>query len=105
MESQVPTPEGLRDLLLNTLSQSFTGPAPLFVSMCERWVAGEWKEMRMDLQSRLSRMSYLFPTLVFESYSKVEGEARLEWRKNKLLKGFTHLWIHAFKTYHFNNLN
>lgn len=58
----------------------------------------------MNLQSRLSKINYLSPTLLFESFAAVEREVRVEWRKNHLLKAFTYLWTHFFRKHTFASL-
>jgi hypothetical protein len=65
---------------------------------------GAWKDTRFNLQSRLSKINYLTPTLIFESFSTVEREVRLEWHKSHLLKGLTYLWTHSFRKRSFNTL-
>lgn len=52
----------------------------------------------MNLQSRLTKISYLEPTLSFEPFSAIEKEIRVEWRKNHLLKGLTYIWAHLFRS-------
>lgn len=65
---------------------------------------GAWTDTRLNLQSRLSKINYLSPTLIFESFSTVEQEVRLEWRKSHLLKGLTYLWMQSFRKRVFNTL-
>lgn len=98
MEPVISTPEGYRELLLSSLSSNFEGRFPSFHSFCSKWVASEWKEARMNLQSRLTKISYLEPTLSFEPFAAIEKEIRVEWRKNHLLKGLTYIWAHLFRT-------
>lgn len=56
------------------------------------------------MQSRLSKINYLSPTLIFESFATVEREIRLEWKKSHLLKGLTFLWVHSFRKRNFGTL-
>lgn len=91
------TPESLRDRLLDALSLHFGESFGGFQSICQRWAGEEWKEIRLNVQSRLSKISYMAPTLAFESFAAVEKEVLLEWRKNRLLKGLAYLWAHSFR--------
>lgn len=76
-EQLISTPEGYRELILNSLASNFEGSFPHFHSCCSRWVASEWKEARMNMQSRLTKISYLEPTLSFEPFAAIEKEIRV----------------------------
>ena len=60
--------------------------------------------MRLNMQSRLSKISYLEQTLVFESFSGIEKEVKQEWKRNNLLRGLTYLWSHSFRKRSFASL-
>jgi hypothetical protein len=63
------SPEGLRDIMLECLSHNFKGKYPEVEAYCRNWITGDWREIRMNVQSRLVKISYLEPVLLFENYS------------------------------------
>ena len=67
-----PTTDTVRETLLNALTQYFETKFGDFDRICRKWIAGEWREIRLNLQSRLSKINYLNPTLVFESFAAVQ---------------------------------
>ena len=59
----------------------------------------------MSVQSRLVKISYLESVLLFENFAAFEKEIAIEWRKNKMLKGFVYVWAHLFRTFNFKSIN
>jgi hypothetical protein len=95
----------LRDILLECLSHNFGNKFADVVGFCKNWITGDWREIRMNVQSRLVKISYLESVLLFENFAAFEKEIAIEWRKNKMLKGFVYVWAHLFRTFNFKSIN
>jgi hypothetical protein len=80
-------------------------PLPAFArlfALVSDWLTHKWKDLRPSIGSRLTKLKYLLPSLLGESYGRIELEILQEWKKNSLLHGLQYLWSHVFSTHPFS---
>ena len=82
------TPETFKAYLIHLLEQEGQKASSSLLKQLKTWMEDRWKDLRMEVSSRLNKLKYLQPSLVNQSYSVIEKEIMIEKKKNTLLKGF-----------------
>ena len=98
------TPELIRSQLLGLLNNSTEEACSSLSNLLKNWLDDRWKDLRLQITSRINKLKYLEPSLLNQSYSTIEKQILVEWKKNPLLHGFQLLANHSFITESFSSI-